>query len=226
MAATVHVNRSAACTAVVPVGPFGSRVVEFLGSGARDCVVVPGAAVEEAFRTTADMVLLAMWRPCPSLCARADQMSYATGRPWLPVMADSAAIHVGPLVRPPGAPCYRCCLRRQAQHDSHWDVTVALHDAFERDTRLGPAGYLPHHARLAAGVAADLIDAALAPGAAEADPAVVTISLPDCVPSTTTVVPCHDCARCHKNDTREPGGTEILLRMAVGTCPAASAGRQ
>lgn len=224
MAATVHVTGSAASAAVIPVGPFGFRVAEFLGAGTRNRVIDPDLAVKEAFSMAADVVVLAMWRPCPSLCELADQLSYSTGRPWLPVVAEPAAIQVGPLVRAPAAPCYRCYARRRAQHDSHHDATIALHNAFDRDPQLGPAGYLPHQARLAAGTATNLIGTALASEAAGADTFVIAISLPNCVPSASTVVPCHDCTRCRGSRTREPCGTDVLLRVAAGMRQAARAG--
>jgi bacteriocin biosynthesis cyclodehydratase domain-containing protein len=197
----------------MPLGPFGARIGELLASGTRHCVVVADGAVDEAFAAPVAVVVAALWRASPALCEQADQVSYLTGRPWLPVTMESSAIYVGPVIRPPNGPCYRCYARRRAQHDGHRDAASALHGAFDREPQCGPAGYLPHHARLAAGAAENLIEAELGSGSAGMSGSVITIGLPSSRPSTAAVIACHDCARCRGDSAGPQGGTEILQQV-------------
>ena len=57
--------------------------------------------------------------------------------------------------------------------------------------------YLPHHARLAGGIAMSLADAVLSPAGGETAVAMqATVSLTDYAISTSRVLACHDCGRC------------------------------
>ncbi len=206
-----------ASAVVVPVGPFGAKVSELLTTGAGLGGVVSRPSLPDAFARPADMVLVVMWRPCPSLCHRADLLSYSCGRPWLPVTAEDDAIRVGPVVLPPEGPCYQCYVRRRAQHDTHPHVAAALTEAFDRIPSWGPAGYLPHMARLTAGAAKSLMQVALGNDSAGSAGVVVTITHPGAALARSTVVACHDCDRCGPGRSRPAGGTGALLRVLDGT---------
>jgi bacteriocin biosynthesis cyclodehydratase domain-containing protein len=203
--------------AAVGLGSFGQKVASLLCSAHGGCTLVAEGAVESAFRTAADVVVVAMWRPAPSLCELADKLSFSTGRPWVPVIMEQFEIHAGPAVVPPGGPCYRCFLRRRAQHDMRHHSTAALHAEYDRDASCGPAGYLPQHARMAAGVAKTMLDAALACGGSAPGGGVagglVNIRLGDYSVSRDHVVPCHDCERCH---ARDPQASHADLLRLVG----------
>jgi bacteriocin biosynthesis cyclodehydratase domain-containing protein len=215
VAAAVRLTDRGLAVAVVPVGPFGQRVAQLLSPGYRRCQVVPEGAVSSAFQSAADAVVLAMWRPAPALCALADRLSYSLGRPWVPVVLDQFAIQAGPAVVPPAGPCYQCFQRRRAQHDMRYRSTAALHDQFDRDAACGPAGYLPHHARLAAGLTRTLVtDAVTRARGGNGGPtagAVVTVGLADYQVSGSHVVPCHDCERCPTRD--QAAGQTALLTL-------------
>lgn len=214
MASAVRVTRTARSAAVMPTGQFGARVAAIVAAQYQDCAVVPDGAVDEAFSAPARVVVAAMWRPSPALCERADVLSFSAGRAWLPVTLDQFAIHIGPVVVPPAGPCYRCCAWRRAQHDRHHARTAALHEAFDRDRSCGPAGYLPHHARLAGGIAMSLADAVLGPAGGETAVAMqATVSLTDYAVSTSRVLACHDCGRCRAG--REPVDGGRLLRLVA-----------
>lgn len=218
MAAAVRLtDPGSRLVAAVGLGSFGQKVASHLCSAHDGCTLVPDGAVESAFRTGADAVVVAMWRPAPSLCETADKLSFSTGRPWVPVTMDQFAIHVGPAVVPPGGPCYRCFLRRRAQHDMRHHSTAALHAEYDRDAGHGPGGYLPQHARMAAGVTKSMLDAALARGGCAPGGGVtgklVNIGLGDYSVSRDHVVPCHDCERCHARDPR--ASHEDLLRLVT-----------
>jgi bacteriocin biosynthesis cyclodehydratase domain-containing protein len=70
---------------------------------------------------------------------------------------EHPVLRVGPLVRPPSGPCFGCYLARRFQHDTAYAASAVLEAAYDADASLSPAGYLPHHARLAATVAASLL---------------------------------------------------------------------
>jgi len=184
---------TAGCLAV---GAFGRRVADLLTSA------LPGAQrfaePADAFGAGVGPVVLALWRPSPALCERVDELAFGSQRPWLPVIAEHPVIRVGPWIDPPAAPCYDCYQVRRVQHDEQRETTRLLHDAYDRDESCGPAGFLPHHARTAAGIALSMIEAA-----ARGTPVtgrVVTVRLTRLEVSADRVVPVHDCVRCSPSD--------------------------
>jgi bacteriocin biosynthesis cyclodehydratase domain-containing protein len=217
LAAAVRLTDSGArLVAAVGLGSFGQKVAGLLCSAQEGCTQVPEGGMESAFRTAADAVVVAMWRSAPALCEAADKFSFSTGIPWVPVAMDQFAIHVGPAVVPPRGPCYRCFLRRRAQHDMRHHSTAALHAEYDRYASCGPTGYLPQHARLAVGLTKTMLSALTAHGGSGpglATGALVNIDLGDYSVSRDRVVPCHDCERCHARDSQVSHG--VLLRLAA-----------
>ena len=138
---------------VIPVGPFGGQVARLLtsGDGYR-----PGAAddLEPSFAAGVTAVIIATWRACPSLFEQADELALRYEVPWLPVVMEHPRLRIGPWVDPQLGPCYLCYQQRKIQHDRQHAATSTLEAAYDRDPDCGPGGYLPHHARVAAGVAA------------------------------------------------------------------------
>ncbi|MCQ4042782.1 TOMM precursor leader peptide-binding protein [Streptantibioticus rubrisoli] len=157
------------------------------------------ADLAAAFQRPAALVALAAWRPVAGACELADQYAFRNGTAWLPVVLDHPVLRVGPLVQPPCAPCYRCFRRRQLQHDAEHRTTSLLHAAYEGDSGLGPRGYLPYQARMAAALAADLAAAGMA-----AVGEVRELNLFDQRLHLSRVVPCHDCRRCGPGEGAGP----------------------
>jgi len=128
--------------ALAGAGPFGVRVASLLAA------VHPGyqeadaslAEISAAFTGPAGAVVIALWRPDAELCDTADTLSYRYQLPWLPVVMEHPVIRIGPLVRPPAGPCFRCYARRRRQHDRQPWVTAALQAAYDRDQDCGPGG--------------------------------------------------------------------------------------
>lgn len=193
-------------------GPFGLHVAELLHGGTPDDVVHDAYDVEDLFKSAKGVVILALWRPEDGLCSRADELAYTYGQAWLPIVMEFPVVRVGPLVHPPLGPCFRCSQLRLVQHDSQHDATAAIHAAYESDRACGPAGYLPHHARLAAGVAMELLGRTAAAGATheDADQAgqVVTIRLTRLGVSERRVIQCYNCGRCSVNNA-SPADTDF-----------------
>jgi bacteriocin biosynthesis cyclodehydratase domain-containing protein len=161
-------------------GDFGSRVIELL-AGRRDT----GVAV------------VALSRPAPALCEQADELAHRTGTAWLPVVAETTVIRVGPYVRPGAAPCFACYAERRSQHDRHRLRTEILHRAYDRDDELAPTGFLPHTARLAVAGARLALKRAI-PGE------VITLRTDDARVSADTVRPRSSCIRCGSAEYRRP----------------------
>lgn len=204
---------TAGCLAV---GAFGSRVADLLTSA------LPGAQrfaePADAFGAGAGAVVLALWRPSPALCEQVDELAFKTGRPWLPVIAEHPVIRIGPWIAPPAAPCYDCYQARRVQHDQQYKITALLHDAYDHDMSCGPAGFLPHHARTAAGIALSMLEAA-----ARGTPVtgrVVTALLTRLGVSADHVVPVHGCARCSPPGATAERDLRAIFRLRQGV-PAA-----
>jgi bacteriocin biosynthesis cyclodehydratase domain-containing protein len=188
--------------AVTSSGDFGDRVSALLASLFSHVLVVPGGSLGDAYAAGTDLAVLALSWPNRALCAEADDLSFRTAKPWLAITMDGSVVHVGPVVSPPDGPCYGCFVRRLDQHGRHNPAAEALRASFSDSAAQGPKGYLPHHARQVAGLAATLIDAAVPvpAGGPSAYPVptgtglVVSLDSPWCVASRT--VPCWDCPRC------------------------------
>ncbi|MDX3109467.1 TOMM precursor leader peptide-binding protein [Nonomuraea angiospora] len=221
MAATVRVI-------AVGQGPFGARVADRLRDrppGARftadglDARFTAGD-LDAVFAAGAQAVVVALWRPAPGLCERADELAHATGTAWLPVVMEDASIVVGPLVRPGSGPCFRCFADRRVQHDPRWHRTRARYAAYDSDPALGPAGFRPRHADVAATAARLLLrPAGDGPGRAARDAAgaVITLSVPGLSVSRDRVVACHGCDRCGRQ--RPVRDLRRLLRLEEWRTP-------
>jgi bacteriocin biosynthesis cyclodehydratase domain-containing protein len=195
MATAVHLTSETASPASVTaaalgVGPFGRRVA---GALVADLPVARRARdLEDAFDAGPAVVVAALWRPSPALCEQADMLAFAHRVAWLPVVAEHPVVRIGPLIRPPSAPCYRCCRTRQAQHDRQPGPSAVLEDAYDREPLCGPAGFLPQHARTVAAVARRL----LYDGLAGAGPAGLTVTLSGPALWADRVIAVHGCPRC------------------------------
>jgi bacteriocin biosynthesis cyclodehydratase domain-containing protein len=186
--------------AVVSIGPFGEQAARHLLRALPGALALARSDLLNAFATARRAVLLALWRPEPALCERADELAHHRGTVWLPVTMDPPVVRVGPLVVPGSGPCFRCFHRRRQQHDTQPAATAGLLAAYAADPEAGPAGYLPHHARLAAAIAAQMVSTGRGgrgEGWGESGPGMVTtIRLFSPAMTTTSVVGCHDCPRC------------------------------
>ena len=188
--------------AIVSTGAFGNEVASFLQSYANACRVVPEETLDEAFDPDNVLVIAATWRPSPPLGARADELSFERRISWLPVVMEHWRIMIGPLIRPPGGPCYRCFLRRKAQHDSRHSETLAADRAFTEEEWAGPRGHMPYQARIAASLAMRLARLAEARSPALNGPEGASASKLleyDLIThdiSVSSVIRCHDCGRC------------------------------
>jgi bacteriocin biosynthesis cyclodehydratase domain-containing protein len=199
----------------VGFGPFGSRAAALLSAQDPRARIVNSDAATEAFAHEPSVVVAAFWRPSPAVCEQFDELAYARGIPWLPIIVEHPVIRIGPLVEPPSGVCFRCYRRRCAQHDAQRRTTAALHEAYDRDPGVGPAGYLPHHARLVAHIAGELLRRRRAHGAARAAE-VVTVQLFGQDVQASPVMAFGDCDRCRGAEGAGDSITPVL--RSIGRC--------
>jgi bacteriocin biosynthesis cyclodehydratase domain-containing protein len=190
--------------ALVGVGGFGEHVSRLLARRQGGCEIVAPAVLQHAFADAPAVTIVALWRPWPSLCDRVDDLAFRSGRPWLPIVVEHPHLLVGPWIEPGSGACYRCYQARRVQHDIQHKVTSALAAAYERNPACGPAGYLPHHARIAAGLAELALRRGLPDQCGGRDASVVgeayAVSLLTGQTSAHRVIACHGCTRCGPGD--------------------------
>jgi hypothetical protein len=135
---------------VLPVGAFGRAVAHRMAAATPSAVIVdPSAALSVE---TAAPVVLAAWRETPALARALD------GHPgipwWVPVVYDHPSIRVGPLLGAGLPGCYDCLTRRTFSASERPELRRGLWEEYDRDPALGVQGFLPHHAVIAASLAA------------------------------------------------------------------------
>jgi bacteriocin biosynthesis cyclodehydratase domain-containing protein len=199
------------------VGPFGAAVARLLASALPSSALF-GSDLDAAFASGSGPVLVALWRPSPALCDRADRLAYDSGRMVIPIVMEHPTLRIGPVIDPPIGPCYGCYTARRAQHNTALDASAALERAFDRDPGFGPLGYLPAHARAAAGVAAGMI-ARVGRGGQHAGE-VVTLDWISGTMSRTTVVQCGDCPRAASSSSLRADLGRIGHELAAASVPA------
>jgi hypothetical protein len=153
VAATVRLTDRDARLALVGGGGFGAELTRALGETWPKATPVEPAEVEAALAGGAEAAVVALWRPSPTLADDLDNLFFRYGKPWLPVVLEHPHLVVGPWITPPVGPCLRCYEARRRQHEPAASAMSALHAAYDRDPSLGPDGHLPHHVRVAAGLA-------------------------------------------------------------------------
>jgi bacteriocin biosynthesis cyclodehydratase domain-containing protein len=201
---------------LVGLGGFGERVTLLLAADEPESRIFGAEDMQTAIASSR-ILILACWRPAPALCDLADHLAFRYERAWLPVILEESVIRVGPLIHPTSGPCFRCFRRRALQHDDNRAVTIVVHQAYDRDPDCGPDGYLPCHARAAAGVAHSVVAGHPSAQPSQAS-AVVTISLLRAgAVQRNAVLPWPDCPRCSR---REPSPSDTVRSVIRDTMPA------
>ena len=188
MAATVRViePRPGVTLELVGAGRFGVQVARLLAGGFPGSGVRSPDDLSHAFTADSAAVVVAAPRPSWALCSQTDQLAYRFGRPWLPVMIEHPVLRVGPFITPPDGPCFECYRARRIQHDPDYSASVVIDAACDSGIASPQAGYLPHHARLGAAMAARFLRS----GAAGM---VLSFDLQTSHGTMHPVIACHDC---------------------------------
>jgi bacteriocin biosynthesis cyclodehydratase domain-containing protein len=184
--------------AAAGIGEFGLEVAERVAKSENGSLVTVDA-LENAL-VHGVMGIAAMWRPCPDLCERLDELAFQAGTPWLPIVMEHPRIRVGPWGAAPGGPCYRCYCWRRRQHDTQPQVTRALEAAYGASAAGGPTGYLPHHVTLAVGLARLSLREQATSGMEGAADRVLWVNVVTGRPAMHRVIPSHGCTRCRPDD--------------------------
>ena len=179
---------------VVSVGPLGRAIARHLRSLRADTVETSGEAGVPPDPPAARLTVVASWRPAPALCEWWDAHSHERGRPFIPVVADSAILSVGPVIVPGASACWRCWIRRTRQHAPGLSRKVALWRHYAEQTDAGPQGYLEPFALAAAARVSQMVDA-LERGEAVAGQ-VWQVHMISRRITLGTVVGVHGCPRC------------------------------
>lgn len=89
-----------------------------------------------------DLVILAASRPAPRLCERLDEISQRRRAPFIPLLVESGALRLGPVIVPGDSGCWRCWERRSQQHCAYPQERSALLEWYDAHPQVGPRGYL------------------------------------------------------------------------------------
>jgi bacteriocin biosynthesis cyclodehydratase domain-containing protein len=204
---------------VVSVGPFGRAVAGYLRRLRGDALEMStDAALSTERSPPARMIVVAAWRPVVYLCDRCDQFSHDRGTPFLPLIADSANLTLGPIVVPGCGSCWSCYRRRLRQHGEWLEGRSALSEHYVQRSETGPQGYLDPFALIGAARIAQIIDA-LDSEAAQAG-RVWQIDMVTREIVTSTVTGIHGCPRCGLHRRSETLSTAELRQHLAYLWPA------
>lgn len=199
---------------VVSVGSFGRAVARRLRSLRRDVVETAGEDAAAAAEWPAARIgVVAAWRPVPDLCDSSDEESHRRGRPFLPLVVESATLCLGPVIVPGAGSCWRCWVRRTHQHAPGSSRRLALWRHYAGDSGAGPQGYLEPFAAVAAARVSQIVDAldAHEPVAGQVwQMHMITRRI-----TTATLVGVHACPRCGlRREARTRSHAEMQRALA------------
>ena len=147
---------------LLSVGPFGGAVARYLRALRVDICethVVNNSILQPDTWPITRMNILAAWRPVPKLCELLDEHSHRQRRPFIPLVMDSTALRLGPIVVPGGGSCWECWMRRSRQHENWPKERAALLQYYATHPDTGPKGYIEPFAMMGAARLAQTIDA-------------------------------------------------------------------
>jgi bacteriocin biosynthesis cyclodehydratase domain-containing protein len=149
---------------VVSVGTFGKAVAGYLAklcSNVEQLDWTGTASLDRNAWSAPKVRILAAWRPVPELCSFWDGLSHQNAHPFIPVIIDSAALCVGPVIVPAAkSGCWQCWQLRSQQHTKDRQERRALLQFYETNPSVGPAGYLESFALIGAAQVASAIQSA------------------------------------------------------------------
>jgi bacteriocin biosynthesis cyclodehydratase domain-containing protein len=138
---------------ILSVGAFGQAVagaLKRLVAGVYETRVDGGHLTYPALWPTAQVHLLATWRPMPRLSRACDEMSHAWRAPFIEAVLETPNLRVGPVVVPGVGACHACAERRALQHSPRPIEHIALREFYDANPQQGPQGFLPGFPEIAA----------------------------------------------------------------------------
>lgn len=179
---------------LLSVGPFGNAVAEYLRRFRNDVTETTVTDESSVRLEIARITAVAAWRPVPKLCERLNELSFQWQRPFVPLIVESAALRLGPLVIPGRGACWRCWEQRSKQHSEWLLAQSALSQHYSANPDVGPQGYLAPFAMMAATRIAEAIEDLDSSSAVAGY--VWQIDMISRAITTGVVVGVHDCPRC------------------------------
>ncbi|PWT89853.1 MAG: hypothetical protein C5B54_08250 [Acidobacteria bacterium] len=182
---------------VLSIGAFGQGVAQYLREFRTDLLETAVNDDTIALPTVwpkSRAVVIVSWRPVPHFCELLDELAFAWGRPFVPVILDSTILRVGPVVVPNKGSCWACWARRYTQHDAWRQERRALLEHYTSHPSAGPQGYLEPFAMIAASRLASILNALEDP-----NPPAGRVWQMDMITreiTAATVVGVHDCPKC------------------------------
>jgi bacteriocin biosynthesis cyclodehydratase domain-containing protein len=188
---------------ILTEGRFGAAVADILApqvdATVRRLTDVIGSGPLEIV-TGATFVVVAMWRPYDLACDALDEACWRAGVPWSSAHLTEDKLVCGPLTIPGSGPCYGCFRRRSLTHHRAPERELGVGRAYANDRDLGPEGFVPAMAWMAA---AALLSDAHAPRTAAGRLRLVDLFTGGMI--ETSVVEVHHCARCGRRIETRPG---------------------
>ena len=189
---------------ILTEGRFGAAVAEIIRPQVDATVrrltdVVPDQRAE--FLSGATFVAVALWRPYDEECDLLDAACWRAGVPWSSAHLTEDKLVCGPLTIPRHGPCYGCFRRRYLTHHRAPERELCVGRAYANDPDLGPDGFVPAMAWIAA---SGLLSDARAPRTAAGRLRRVDLLTGGMI--ETRVVGVHRCLRCGRQEKERPGG--------------------
>ncbi len=179
---------------VISAGPFGTAIAHHLRNLREDVSETPLIEEQAIQPAMARVTIIAAWRPLSLLCERLDELSFQWQRPFVPVVAESVVLRIGPVVIPGRGPCWHCWAQRLQQHSKWPAAEQDLRQHYAANPKTGPQGYLEPFAMMAAARAAQIIEQL---DSSQAVPGYIwQIDVMTREITTSVVTGVHDCPRC------------------------------
>ncbi len=174
-------------------GPFGSEVAALLADRA-DVTAAPlmgSLRSIDALVADTEFVAAPLWRNSEYALDCLDKACFARGISWMPIYAAGRYLIAGPTVSPAEGPCYACFRKRYLTHHPSPERELVLSHFYDRDEKLGPAGFIQPMVWLAASL--------ILKTAANPKPQTGRVRQIDLLKGTildTEVIRVHGCSRC------------------------------
>lgn len=145
---------------IFSVGPFGVAVAKYLKGLDNNAseTEITGQQIPQNC-CTHHINVLAAWRPVVKLCESLDQTNRQSQRSFIPLVAASGMLQLGPVVVMGSGACWQCWMRRSAQHSLWPKQYLASLEFYSTHPYDGPEGYLEPVAMLSAVKIKQVIDA-------------------------------------------------------------------
>ncbi len=185
---------------VLTIGSFGEAVAKILQEILPNVIVTPQNTENQtpavANWPTAQLNVIAAWRPVPGMYRLLEATSYEWKLPFTTIVMETPNVRVGPLVLPDTGPCYSCYEKRVLQHSPQFAALQALQNHYERQPQSGPGGYLQAFAEVGAIRLAQMVVGAEGELAVEAAGQVWQFNTVTRQATTGEVIGLHGCPRC------------------------------